>query len=151
MARYSVGHAWERTKTIFIPCYHKISSGLPKVGVLSCECRTERRHREGVDQWNYILGCVSVGYMNTYEAKFYPMLSQDLPSGLPKLGVLSYECRTSFSCGVGVVCEACHTLEFYASTLNVPPHFYTYILGPMHDLVGFRRSEAPASGETLTS
>ena len=155
---------WEHMKTGFIPCYHKISSGLPKVGVLSYECRT-------------------------------------------------------FSCGVGVVCEACHTLEFDTSYLNLQPHFYTYIgdpcmiwldsdqfypmlsqdflrfaesgsfelwvlnlflrsryrlwsvshfgvwclifkppttllyiyLGPMHDLVGFRRSEAPALGETLTS
>ena len=48
----------------FIPCCHKISSGLPKVGVLSCECRTERRCRVGVDQWNCIIGCVSVGHGN---------------------------------------------------------------------------------------
>ena len=59
-------------KTSLIPCYHKISSGLPKMGVLSCECRT-------------------------------------------------------FSCGVGVVCEACHTLEFDALSLNLQPHFYTSI------------------------
>ena len=56
------------------------------------------RHREGVDQWDCILGCVSVGHGNIYMkpifipcchkissgcqflshvAKFYPMLSQD--------------------------------------------------------------------------
>ena len=55
----------------------------------------------------------------------------------------------AFTC-ISLMCEACHTLEFDASYIFKPPTTLLNIyLGPMHDLVGFRHSEAPSSGETL--
>ena len=84
------------------------------------------RHQEGVDHWNCIMGCVSVRrtWENT-KTSFIPCYHK-ISSGLPKVGVLSCEWRT-FSCGVGVVYEACHTLEFDTLSLNHQPHIYRYI------------------------
>ena len=84
------------------------------------------RHREGVDQWNCITGCVSVGHAWEHTKTSFIPSYHKISYGLPKVQVLSCECRT-FSCGAGVVCEACHTLEFDASSLNLPPHFYEKI------------------------
>ena len=87
--------------------------------------------------------------MWTYKDQFYPMLSQDFfrfaESGSFDLWVQNLlqrsRCRLWSVSHFGVWCF-----------LFKPPTTLLYIyLGPMHDLVGFRRSEAPASGETLTS
>ena len=173
-------------KTSFIPCYNKISFDLPKVGVLSCECRNfscvvgvvcEACHSLEFDApylnlqphfihifgthasfgwiptlWsprfgrnpNQLIGSQSyrlpiwsasrggrpvvlytwLCYCRTWEhmkTNFIPCYHK-ISSGLPKVGVLSCECR-NFSFGVGVVCEACHTLEFHDSSLNLQPPF----------------------------
>ena len=106
------------------------------------------RHWEGVDQWNCILGCAIVGHRNIWSH----VLSHVVTRFPPVFRKWSFELWV-YNLLLWSRCRLWSVSHFGVLWFIFKPSttlLYIY-LGSMHDLFGFRRSEAPKSGETLTN